>query len=70
MFLVKKHSLTNQRLTLSSLLFSSTIFQCDPPIEVHDLFRDIQDGHILMALLEELSGCKLVRLSLFVLSAG
>ncbi|XP_053191903.1 calmin isoform X2 [Scomber japonicus] len=34
--------------------------KCDPPIEVHDLFRDIQDGRILMALLEELSGCKLL----------
>uniref|UniRef100_UPI0037E7B9BB calmin isoform X2 n=1 Tax=Semicossyphus pulcher TaxID=241346 RepID=UPI0037E7B9BB len=34
--------------------------KCDPPIEVQDLFRDIQDGHILMALLEELSGCKLL----------
>ncbi|XP_051239578.1 uncharacterized protein clmna [Dicentrarchus labrax] len=34
--------------------------KCDPPIEVLDLFRDIQDGHILMALLEELSGCKLL----------
>uniref|UniRef100_A0A8C2Z5F1 Calmin n=1 Tax=Cyclopterus lumpus TaxID=8103 RepID=A0A8C2Z5F1_CYCLU len=34
--------------------------KCDPPIEVNDLFRDIQDGHILMALLEELSGCKLL----------
>nr|XP_046268515.1 calmin isoform X2 [Scatophagus argus] len=34
--------------------------KCDPSIEVHDLFRDIQDGHILMALLEELSGCKLL----------
>ncbi|XP_010777469.1 calmin-like, partial [Notothenia coriiceps] len=33
---------------------------CDPPIEVNDLFRDIQDGHILMALLEEISGCKLL----------
>jgi hypothetical protein len=30
-------------------------------MEVNDLFRDIQDGRILMALLEELSGCKLVR---------
>lgn len=35
--------------------------KCDPPIEVQDLFRDIQDGHILMALLEELSGCKLLQ---------
>lgn len=35
--------------------------QCDPPIKVHDLFQDVQDGHVLMALLEELSGCKLVR---------
>ncbi|KAM4625929.1 uncharacterized protein clmna [Polymixia lowei] len=34
--------------------------KCDPPVEVHDLFRDIQDGRILMALLEELSGCKLL----------
>ncbi|KAM3594444.1 uncharacterized protein V6R79_008019 [Siganus canaliculatus] len=34
--------------------------KCNPPIKVHDLFRDIQDGHILMALLEELSGCKLL----------
>ncbi|XP_031177305.1 interaptin isoform X2 [Sander lucioperca] len=34
--------------------------KCDPPIEVHDLFQDIQDGHILMALLEELSGSKLL----------
>lgn len=34
--------------------------KCNPPVEVNDLFRDIQDGHILMALLEELSGCKLL----------
>ncbi|KAM8914000.1 uncharacterized protein clmna isoform 1-T1 [Spinachia spinachia] len=34
--------------------------KCDPPIEVQDLFLDIQDGHILMALLEELSGCKML----------
>lgn len=34
--------------------------KCDPPIEVHDLFQDIQDGRILMALLEELSGSKLL----------
>ncbi|KAM4713100.1 calmin [Anableps anableps] len=32
----------------------------DPPLKVHDLFTDIQDGRILMALLEELSGCKLL----------
>uniref|UniRef100_A0AAQ4R067 Calponin-homology (CH) domain-containing protein n=1 Tax=Gasterosteus aculeatus aculeatus TaxID=481459 RepID=A0AAQ4R067_GASAC len=32
----------------------------DPPEEVLDLFADFQDGRILMALLEELSGCKLV----------
>uniref|UniRef100_A0A3P8U4B3 Calponin-homology (CH) domain-containing protein n=1 Tax=Amphiprion percula TaxID=161767 RepID=A0A3P8U4B3_AMPPE len=36
--------------------------KCDPPIEIHDLFQDIQDGRILMALLEELSGCKLLML--------
>ncbi|XP_064178073.1 calmin isoform X2 [Anguilla rostrata] len=34
--------------------------KCNPPLEVHDLFRDIQDGRILMALLEELSGSKLL----------
>ncbi|XP_070972480.1 calmin-like isoform X2 [Oncorhynchus clarkii lewisi] len=34
--------------------------KCTPPMEVNDLFRDIQDGRILMALLEELSGCKLL----------
>lgn len=34
--------------------------KCDPPTEVQDLFQDIQDGRILMALLEELSGCKLL----------
>uniref|UniRef100_A0A3B3DRW6 Calponin-homology (CH) domain-containing protein n=1 Tax=Oryzias melastigma TaxID=30732 RepID=A0A3B3DRW6_ORYME len=30
--------------------------KCDPPIQIQDLFRDIQDGFILMVLLEELSG--------------
>ncbi|XP_054652915.1 uncharacterized protein LOC129192676 isoform X2 [Dunckerocampus dactyliophorus] len=34
--------------------------KCDQPIEVQDLFQEIQDGQILMALLEELSGCKLL----------
>uniref|UniRef100_A0A8C2DW74 Calmin n=1 Tax=Cyprinus carpio TaxID=7962 RepID=A0A8C2DW74_CYPCA len=34
--------------------------KCNPRLEVRDLFRDIQDGKILMALLEELSGCKLL----------
>lgn len=38
--------------------------QCDPPLEVKDLFLDIQDGKILMALLEVLSGRSLVRKSL------
>uniref|UniRef100_A0A8C5G6G1 Calmin n=1 Tax=Gouania willdenowi TaxID=441366 RepID=A0A8C5G6G1_GOUWI len=32
----------------------------EPAIVVHDLFQDIQDGRILMALLEELSGCRLL----------
>ncbi|XP_015249972.1 PREDICTED: uncharacterized protein LOC107097360 [Cyprinodon variegatus] len=32
----------------------------DPPLKVCDLFTDIQDGRMLMALLEELSGCKLL----------
>ncbi|XP_052476054.1 calmin-like [Carassius gibelio] len=34
--------------------------KCNPRLEVQDLFRDIQDGKVLMALLEELSGCKLL----------
>ncbi|EFB15257.1 hypothetical protein PANDA_009267, partial [Ailuropoda melanoleuca] len=34
--------------------------QCDPPLEVKDLFVDIQDGKILMALLEVLSGRNLL----------
>ncbi|KAM6912176.1 uncharacterized protein clmna [Xenentodon cancila] len=34
--------------------------KCDPPLQVQDLFQDIQDGHVLMALLEELSGCSLL----------
>ncbi|XP_062322879.1 uncharacterized protein clmnb isoform X1 [Osmerus eperlanus] len=29
------------------------------PIKVEDLFTDIQDGRVLLALLEELSGCRL-----------
>uniref|UniRef100_A0A3Q2UQW9 Calmin n=1 Tax=Fundulus heteroclitus TaxID=8078 RepID=A0A3Q2UQW9_FUNHE len=31
-----------------------------PPLKVCDLFTDIQDGRMLMALLEELSGCRLL----------
>ncbi|KAF5894802.1 calmin isoform X1, partial [Clarias magur] len=34
--------------------------KCNPPMMVHDLFRDIRDGRVLMALLEELSGCRLL----------
>ncbi|KAK2883642.1 hypothetical protein Q8A67_017279 [Cirrhinus molitorella] len=34
--------------------------RCDPPLQVHNLFTDIQDGKILMALLEELSGCNML----------
>ncbi|XP_061602741.1 uncharacterized protein clmnb [Cololabis saira] len=34
--------------------------RCDPPLEVQDLFTDVQGGRVLMALLEELSGCKLL----------
>nr|KAF6386342.1 calmin [Myotis myotis] len=34
--------------------------KCDPPLEVKDLFIDIQDGRILMALLEVLSGRNLL----------
>ncbi|XP_063117844.1 calmin isoform X3 [Rattus norvegicus] len=34
--------------------------KCDPPLEVTDLFVDIQDGKILMALLEVLSGRNLL----------
>ncbi|XP_016123335.1 uncharacterized protein clmnb [Sinocyclocheilus grahami] len=34
--------------------------RCDPPLQVHNLFTDIQDGKILMALLEELSGSNML----------
>lgn len=34
--------------------------KCNPRMEVRDLFRDIQDGKMLMALLDELSGSKLL----------
>ncbi|XP_031211402.1 calmin isoform X2 [Mastomys coucha] len=34
--------------------------KCDPPLEVTDLFVDIQDGKVLMALLEVLSGRNLL----------
>ncbi|XP_021259287.1 calmin isoform X3 [Numida meleagris] len=34
--------------------------KCKPPLKVRDLFMDIQDGKILMALLEVLSGQKLM----------
>lgn len=51
-----------------TFLLSPVFSQCEPPIEVEDLFQDIQDGYVLLALLEELSGCKLVCLSSFLLS--
>uniref|UniRef100_A0A3P9P858 Calponin-homology (CH) domain-containing protein n=1 Tax=Poecilia reticulata TaxID=8081 RepID=A0A3P9P858_POERE len=28
--------------------------KCDPPLQIQDLFQDIQDGYVLMALLEDL----------------
>ncbi|KAK9956186.1 hypothetical protein ABG768_013936 [Culter alburnus] len=34
--------------------------RCEPPLQVNNLFTDIQDGKVLMALLEELSGCNLL----------
>ncbi|CAJ1077274.1 calmin-like isoform X1 [Xyrichtys novacula] len=39
---------------------NALLSNCDPPVEVHDLFTDIQDGRLLMALLEELTGYKLL----------
>uniref|UniRef100_A0A3B3QLN3 Calponin-homology (CH) domain-containing protein n=1 Tax=Paramormyrops kingsleyae TaxID=1676925 RepID=A0A3B3QLN3_9TELE len=30
--------------------------KCNPPLEITDLFNEIRDGRVLMALLEELSG--------------
>ncbi|MCJ8737180.1 hypothetical protein PDJAM_G00021210 [Pangasius djambal] len=35
--------------------------KCNPPLMVNDLFHDIRDGRVLMALLEELSGCRLLQ---------
>ncbi|XP_067894636.1 calmin-like [Heterodontus francisci] len=34
--------------------------RCNPPLQVKDLFQDMQDGKILMALLEVLSGHRLM----------
>lgn len=42
-------------------VFSS--LQCKPPLEVNDLFEDIKDGVKLLALLEVLSGQKLVSIA-------
>ncbi|KAL6485876.1 hypothetical protein MHYP_G00052680 [Metynnis hypsauchen] len=39
---------------------NSRLKRCDPPLQVDDLFTDVQDGKILMALIEELSGCKML----------
>ncbi|XP_041070194.1 calmin-like isoform X1 [Carcharodon carcharias] len=35
--------------------------RCNPPLEVKDLFQDMKDGKILMALLEVLSGQRLMQ---------
>lgn len=45
----------------SPLVHPVFVPQCDPPLVVHDLLAEVQDGRALMALLEQLSGCKLVR---------
>ncbi|KAH0521075.1 Calmin [Microtus ochrogaster] len=45
---------------LTICLTGATESGCDPPLEVTDLFVDIQDGKILMALLEVLSGRNLL----------
>ena len=36
-------------------------FQLRPPLQVEDLYKDLQDGTKLLALLQILSGDKLVR---------
>ncbi|KAL2082351.1 hypothetical protein ACEWY4_022169 [Coilia grayii] len=33
---------------------------CEPALEVNDLFSDAQDGHVFMALMEQLSGYKML----------
>lgn len=38
----------------------TSLLQCKPPLEVNDLFEDIKDGVKLLALLEVLSGQRLV----------
>ncbi|XP_077408919.1 uncharacterized protein clmnb [Vanacampus margaritifer] len=59
-----KHHLQDERTATQKRTFSRwmNIFlqRCDPPVKVNDLFIDIQDGRILMAILEELTGGKLV----------
>ncbi|KAL7888646.1 hypothetical protein AOLI_G00036200 [Acnodon oligacanthus] len=39
---------------------NSRLKRFEPPLQVDDLFADVQDGKILMALIEELSGCKML----------
>lgn len=56
----------NFRIQFANRVFPICSIQSDPPVAVHDLFTDIQDGRALMVLLEELSGCKLVRVVLNV----
>lgn len=53
---------------LPSIISPHRLPQASPPLQVQDLFQDIQDGHILMVLLEELSGCSLVNISAHFLS--
>lgn len=47
---------------LLNCVFETFIWQHVPPLEVKDLFEDIKDGVMLLALLEVLSGQKLVSL--------
>lgn len=56
----------NKWITASFICLLSSL-QCKPPLEVNDLFEDIKDGVKLLALLEVLSGQKLVSIASFYL---
>lgn len=45
---------------INTFSFSLCVPQRKPPLVVNDLFEDIKDGVMLLALLEILSGQKLV----------
>ncbi|XP_078263088.1 uncharacterized protein LOC144597496 isoform X2 [Rhinoraja longicauda] len=61
---IRVHNLQVERVRTQKRTFTRWINfhlnRCKPPLEVKDLFEDMQDGKVLMALLEVLSGHRLM----------